>query len=198
LECLRPDVVAKRAAYLRSIRRVPAERLVFLDEAGVHLAMSRSHAWVKKGEEFIDRVPINWGKKTLTLIGAIRLSGWVVLTTMFATVNKDRFVTWLATKLLPKLRCGDVLVMDNLSAHHDARIAAACQLRSVRLIYLPPYSPDFNPIESGWALQKQFVRRHAPRQPDVLRRIARRARYRVTRRHCRNWFRHCGYRVQHR
>jgi transposase len=156
------------------------------------ITMSRSHAWVKRGEEFIDRVPMNRGKN-LTLLGAIRYSGWVVLSTIFATANSDRFVAWLTAKLLPKLRRGDVLVMDNLNAHHDPRVTPACAARGVRVLYLPPHSPDFNPIEPGWALQKQHVRRHAPRNHLALRRIARRARYRVTPRHCRSWFAHAGY-----
>jgi transposase len=159
--------------------------------------MSRSHAWVRRGAEYVDRVPMNWGKN-LTLLGAVRLTGWVVQTTMFATVNKDRFVRWLTTILLPKLRPGDVLVMDNLRAHKDPRVRPACRARGVRVIYLPPYSPDLNPIESGWALQKQFVRRVAPRFPNHLRRVARRARHRVTPTHCRKWFAHCGYVGRHR
>ena len=73
-----------------------------------------------RGTEFIDPVPMNWGK-TLTLIGAIRLHGWVVLRTMFATANAERFVAWLTTHLLPRLQAGDVVVMDNLRAHHDPR-----------------------------------------------------------------------------
>lgn len=174
------------------IRRVPFERLVFLDESGLNLSMSRSHAWVKRGTEFIDRVPMNWGKN-LNLLGAIRRDGWVVLTTTYEKVTKDYFVAWVKTKLLPKLHAGDVLVMDNLAAHRDPRVAEVCAERGVEVLYLPPYSPDFNPIESGWALQKQFVRRHAPRQKDALRRVARRARHRVTRHHCRKFFEHCGY-----
>jgi transposase len=149
LENLRPDVVAKREQLLRKIHRIPFERLIFLDESGMNVSMSRSRGWVKRGEEFVDRIPMNWGKNR-TLLGAIRLTGWVVLTTMFQTANKDRFVQWLKTKLLPKLRRGDVIVMDNLAAHHDHRVGPACKARGVRIIYLPPYSPDFNPIESGW------------------------------------------------
>jgi transposase len=190
-------VLAKRAAFLRQVRKIPVERLVFLDESGLNQSMSRSHAWVKRGCEFIDPVPMNWGTN-LTLLGAIRLTGWVVLSTLFATANKDRFVAWLKRKLLPKLQSDDVVVLDNLSAHHDPRVAAACAARGVRLLYLPPYSPDLNPIEPGWALQKQHVRKHAPRHPLALRRIARRARYRVTPRHCRAWFEHAGYPHRHR
>lgn len=178
--------------FQRRIRRIPAERLVFLDESGLNLSMGRSHAWVRRGEEYVERVPMNWGKN-LTLLGAIRRSGWVTLNTIFATANGDRFVEWLTKSLLPKLDRGDVLLMDNLSAHHDPRVRPACREKGVRLIYLPPYSPDFNPIEPGWALQKQHVRKYAPRTAAALRRIARRARYRVTARHCESWFRHAGY-----
>lgn len=169
---------------------------MFLDEAGANCAMTRSHAWVKRGAEYEERVPANWGRKSLTLIGAIRFSGWVVLTTMFATANAERFVRWVKNKLLPKLRRYDVVVLDNAQAHHDARVVSLCAERDVRVIYLPPYSPDFNPIEPGWALQKQQIRKHAPRDPAALRRVARRARYRVTRRHCRHWFEHAGYRAR--
>jgi transposase len=179
---------------MRKIRRVSPHRLVFLDEAGLNLAMARSHVWVKKGTEYIERTPMNWGDN-LTLLGAIRLRGWVVLSSMFKTVNAARFVDWLKRKLLPKLRKGDVLVLDNLPAHRDERVIPVCRQFGVRVIYLPPYSPDLNPIEPGWAVQKQHVRKHAPRHPGELRRIARRARYRVTPRHCRRWFKHSGYSV---
>lgn len=159
--------------------------------------MTRSHAWVKKGCEFIERTPMDWGKN-LTLLGAMRITGWVVLTTMFETVNKERFVKWLCERLLPRLKKGDVLVMDNLRAHLDDRVVPLCEAFGVRVIYLPPYSHDFNPIEAGWALQKQHVRQFAPRDRASLRRVARRARFRVTPRHCRQWFSHAGYLVQHK
>jgi transposase len=195
LESLRPDVVVKREAFVRKVRRIPSDKLVFLDEAAMHLSMSRSHAWVRRGEKFIERLPVNWGKYNLTLLGAMRLSGWVVLNSIWGSTNKEHFATWFRTKLLSKLRRGDVVVMDNLSAHHGKRVAEAAVAAGVRLLYLPPYSPDFNPIESGWALQKQHVRRFAPREEQALRRLALRARYRVTQRHCAGWFRNSGYRV---
>lgn len=188
----RPDVHARRQIFLNTIRGIARDRLVFLDESGVHLAMHRTHAWMKRGTEYVERVPMNWGR-TLTLLGAMRYTGWVVLQTMFATTNADRFVVWVRRHLLPKLRRGDVLVMDNLRAHHDRRVAPACRRHGVRVVYLPPYSPDLNPIEPGWALQKQHVRKYAPRTAAHLRRIARRARYRITARHCRAWFAHAGY-----
>jgi len=157
--------------------------------------MTRSHAWVKKGSEYIERTPMNWGKN-LTLLGAMRLTGWVLLTTMFAATTKKYFVAWLRRSLLPRLKKGDVLVLDNLAAHHDQRVVPLCQKFGVRVVYLPPYSHDFNPIEPGWGLQKQYVRKHAPRDRIALRRVARRARFRVKPRHCHQWFAHAGYAVQ--
>ena len=154
--------------------------------------MTRSHAWVRRGCEYIQRTPMNWGKN-LTLLGAMRLSGWVHLNTMFESTNKDRFIAWLVTKLLPRLRRGDILLMDNLGANKGPRVDFWCKEFGVRLLYLPPYSHDFNPIEPGWALQKQHVRKYAPRTKAELVRVAHRARRRVTTRHCRKWFGHAGY-----
>lgn len=168
-----------------------------MDESGLNASMTRSHAWVKRGTEYVERTPTNWGTN-LTLVGAMRLRGWVLQSSMFQTMNKERFVVWVKRKLLPKLRRGDVVCLDNLGAHKDVRVALACAAQGVRVLYLPPYSPDFNPIEPGWALQKQYVRKCAPRRADALRRVARRARYRITSTHCRRWFANSGYRVQPR
>ena len=129
LEILRPDVVAKRAAFLDAVSRIPVDRLVFIDDSGMNTTMGRSHAWVKKGEEYIDFKPMNRGKG-LTLLGAIRRAGWVLLSTMWLTVNADRFVAWLRGKLLRELDDGDALIMDNLAPHHDVRVALALSAAS--------------------------------------------------------------------
>lgn len=170
------------------------EKLVFLDESGLNAAMTRSHVWTKKGFEYVERVPMNWGNN-LTCLGAMRLSGWVLMSAIFNTTNSERFVYWLRSQLLQRLNDGDVLVLDNLKAHHDRRVVPLCTSRGVRVIYLAPYSHDFNPIEAGWGLQKQHVRKHAPRTKEALLRIARRARHRITPQHCRKWFTHAGYAV---
>ena len=156
--------------------------------------MTRTHAWVKKGQEYVERTPMNWGGN-LTLTGAMRLSGWIVLNTMFAAMNGRLFIDWAEKKLLPKMQREDVLILDNLRAHHDPKLRPLCAKFGVQVTYLPPYSHDFNPIESGWALQKQHVRKHAPQTRYALRRVAQRARYRVKPHHCRQWFRHAGYKV---
>jgi hypothetical protein len=137
---------------------------VFLDESGVHVARPRTHAWVKRGTEYLERVPMNWGK-TLTLLGALRYTGWVGLQTMFATANAERFVGWLTRHLLPRLRRGDVLVMDNLRAHHDRRVVPACRRHGVRVLYLPPYSPRISIQSSPRGRGRNSTSASTPRAP---------------------------------
>lgn len=155
--------------------------------------MGRSHAWVLRGQEYVEPRPVNWGKN-LTMIGAVRLDGWLTMSTMWASANKDRFSEWVRRRLAPKLRRGDIVVMDGLSAHKDPRVRQYIERRGAKFKLLPPYSPDLNPIEPGWGLVKKRLRAVAPRAPTALRRAAQRARYVVTPRHLKSWFVHAGYR----
>jgi len=172
--------------------RVDATRLVFLDEAAANTKMGRSHAWVRRGHELVEPRPMNWGK-SLTMIGAVRLSGRVCLGTLWGAVTARSFHRWFVRKLLPKLRPGDIVLMDNAQAHKDRRIVTAAKARGIRVKYLPPYSPDFSPIEPAWAIAKKYIRAVAPRNATALRRVARKAFRRVRWQHCHAWFAHCGY-----
>lgn len=154
--------------------------------------MGRSHAWVRKGTEFIEPRPMNWGKN-LTLIGAIDQDGWVALGTQWSAATKVSFVAWVRDRLAPQLQPGDIVVLDNLRAHQDPRVRRIIRARGARVHFLPPYSYDYNPIESAWALVKKQIRAFAPRTAAALRRIARAARHVVKEHHCRQWFAHCGY-----
>jgi transposase len=178
---------------LRWRQGIDARRLVFIDESGANVAMGRTHAWTLKGQVRVDPRPMNWGNN-LTMIGAIRCDEWLTMSTMFQSANKDRFVTWVRRRLLPKLSSGDVLIMDNAPAHKDPRLVPLLRSRGVTLRYLPPYSPDFNPIESAWALVKKGIRACAPRTRDALQRVAHNARRRVSPAHCLSWSLHAGYR----
>ena len=175
------------------MRRVDPARLVVLDEAGANLAMGRSHAWVPRGEEYVEPRPMNWGTN-LTLIGAIRRTGWVTLNTKWRALDAAYFIDWVRRRLAPHLRPGDIVLLDNLTAHKDAAVRRLVAARGARLRFLPPYSPDFSPIEPAWSLVKRDLRAHAPRTAPALRRIAQRARHVVRPAHCRQWFNHAGYR----
>ena len=170
-------------------------RLVFIDESGANLSMGRSHAWIERGVERFDPRPMNWGSN-LTMIGAIRCDGWVMLNTQYQTANGDRFVSWIR-KLARKLRPGDIVIMDNARPHHDARVAPILRAVGAKVHYLPPYSPDLNPIEPAWAIVKKGIRASAPRERNALRKVVRRVRWRVTPLHCFRWAEHSGYRRRH-
>jgi transposase len=153
--------------------------------------MQRSHAWIKRGTELVAPKPMNWGDN-LTMIGAVRQSQWVTLSTAFQTANRERFTKWVRCALAPKLRPGDVVILDNAQAHKGPQIRRELRKVGARLKFLPPYSPDFNPIEPAWALVKKDIKRVAPRTPTALRRAAQNARYRVTPSHLAAWFKHAG------
>lgn len=174
------------------MQTVEAEQLVFIDEAAAHTAMSRQHAWVKRGTFAIERRPcVHWNQ--LTMVGAVTVEGWLTFTTSWATMNAERFTEWVRTKLAPRLKPGQIVILDNLRAHHASRVRELIEARGAELKFLPPYSPDLNPIESCWALIKKELRRCAVRAKDALRNAARRARFRVRPAHVAAFAAHSGY-----
>ena len=136
--------------------------------------------------------PMNWGDN-LTMIGAIRADRWLTMSTGWEPANAERFVTWVERRLVPKLRPGDVVVMDNLGAHKDARVRLLIEQSGATLVFLPPYSYDFNPIESAWALIKKRIRSIGPRTGRALRSTAYRAWRAIRPEHCQKWYAHAGY-----
>jgi transposase len=168
---------------------------VFLDESGANLAMGRSHAWLPRGTVLVEPRPMNWGDN-LTLVGAIRLDRWLTLGTYWGAINRIRFVAWVRRRLVPRLRRGDIVLLDNLPAHKAREVELLVTAAGATLQYVPPYSHDFNPIEPGWALFKKRIRAVAPRTGSALRCTAQRARAVIRPRHCQNWFAHAGYSAQ--
>lgn len=175
------------------MKRVDPNRVVVLDEAAANVRMGRSHAWIRRGHELVEPRSMNWGK-SLTMIGAIRRSGWVCLGTLWGAINYDSFFAWFTRCLLPHLFRGDYVVLDNAKAHKDPRVRAVARVAGVHLKFLSPYSPDFSPIEPAWAIAKKYLKAQAPRDPAALRKVAHRARRRVTPTHCQSWFTYCGFR----
>jgi len=174
------------------MKRVDLRDLVFVDESAANTAMTRSHAWVKKGTDPVELRPfVHWHQ--LTMCGAVTDAGWLAFTTSWKTMNKERFTLWIRDVLAPRLRPGQIVVMDNLRAHHAQRVKELIEARGARIKFLPPYSPDLNPIEPCWAIVKKDLRRCAIRDKAALRRGARRARYRLQPAHTYAFSRHCGY-----
>jgi transposase len=154
--------------------------------------MTRSHVWVRRGEEHVEPRAMDWGTN-LTMIGAIRRDRWVTLGTHWRGTTTERFLDWVARRLVPQLRRGDVVLMDRLPVHRAAGVRTLIERAGATLRLLPPYSPDLNPIEPAWGLVKKRLRTLAPRSGRQLRRAVHRARRVITRTHCERWFAHAGY-----
>jgi transposase len=131
--------------------------------------------------------------RTLTMLGAIRLSGWVATMTIEAATDGEIFLAYVEHILCPQLRPGDIVVMDNLAAHKVAGVQELIASTGAELRYLPPYSPDFNPIEKCWSKVKQLLRAAKARSLLTLEPAVTQALDAVTPENMQGFFRHCGY-----
>ena len=168
MEQKREDVVEKRLKFRHKQKRLKSSRLVFLDETGVNRAMRKARAWARRGQRAISFRPGSRGKN-FTIMGAVRQRGTVALKTISRAMTAVIFYRFLRFCVLPRLRPGDVLVMDNLAAHRGEHVRNLIRDHGVHILYTPPYSPEFNPIEMVWNSLKRRVER---RMCDYMNRIA--------------------------
>ena len=186
-------MAARRAAWRTQV--MPAldpDRLVFLDETWAKTNMARTTGYAPRGERLVEAVPHgHW--QTTTFVGALRADGFVAPVVIDGAVNGELFRAYVAQHLAPALRPGDVVVMDNLGAHKVAGVREAIEAAGGRLLYLPPYSPDLNPIENAFSKLKRLLRRAAERTVEGLWATIGRLLDEFRPTECRNYFRHCGY-----
>lgn len=169
-----------------------AGRLIFLDESGATTEMTRRYGRGERGERVREGTPAShW--RTLTIWGAIRASGWVAAMTIEAATGGDVFLSYLEQVLCPQLRPGEIVVMDNLSTHKVDGVRALIEGAGAELWYLPPYSPDFNPIEKCWPQVKQLLRKAKARSVEALEQAVAEALAAVTLDNTQACYRHCGY-----
>jgi transposase len=154
--------------------------------------MTRSWGRASKGQRMAEATPqARW--EVLTTLGAMSLRGIEAVTTVEAATDSEVFTTYLEQVLCPKLRPGQGVVMDNLSAHQVAGIRELIQAQGAKLIYLPPYSPDLKPLEKAWSKFKQFLRSPKARTKQALEQAVTDARKTITPENALAWFRHSGY-----
>lgn len=166
--------------------------MIFLDESGVTTSLTRLYARGFDGLRIHGGTPeSHW--KVLTTLGAMSLAGMVASMTVEAATDGDIFEAFLEQALCPKLKAGDVVVMDNLSVHKIERVRELIEGAHAELLYLPPYSPDFNPIEKAWSKFKQFLRSAKARTAEALDQAVAAAIKTITRDNAKAWFKHCGY-----
>lgn len=165
---------------------------MFIDESGSNRAMTRRYGRARRGERVHDAAPINYGEN-LTMIGALSLSGFEAMMTICGATTTAVFLAFVEQLLVPVLRPGQIVIMDNLSAHKAKSIRQAIEATGARLFFLPPYSPDFNPIEPAWSKLKTYLRGVGARTIDDLNDAIASAMDNTTPANCRGWFQHCGY-----
>ena len=166
----------------------------FLDESGIKIDLTRLYGRAAPGERVVDSVPQPSGPQTTTLavIGWNGVSAPLVLS---GPVNGSVFYGYIEQGVLPTLQPGDILFMDNLSAHKVAGLEELVRSRGAHLIYLPPYSPDFNPIELAWSKVKSILRRIKARTFSDLIDALKVALQAITNQDIHAWFAHCGYAI---
>ena len=193
-EQLRPDVVERRRNFKLAARFVEPSSFVFLDESGAQTDMTRLYGRAPVGERCVDHAPHgHW--QTMTMLSAIRLDGVLREATMVydGPMNRDTFVDYVEHCLAPMLGPGDVVVMDNLASHKDTKVRELIERAGADLWYLPPYSPDLNPIEKLWSKVKSWLRRVMARTFDGLLAAIADALRAIGVDECANYFRACGY-----
>jgi transposase len=189
----RPDVAERRVAWKTSQALIDPSRVVFLDETWAKTNMTRRYGRSALGTRVVEQTPCgHW--QTTTFLGALRAEGFVAPLTVDGAINGPIFRAWVEQHLAPTLSPGDIVVMDNLSSHKVTGVRAAIEARGAELRYLPPYSPDLNPIELAFAKLKKLLRDGAERTVDKLWALCGQALQQFTEHECRNYFQHCGYR----
>lgn len=182
----------KRGWFRRRARTLNHRRFLFVDESAVNTAMTRRYGRAPRGERVYDSAPRNYGTHT-SMIGALGLRGLVAMLTVEGAVDTLCFDAYVERVLGPQLRPGDVIVLDNLGAHRASRIEEVAAERGAQVLWLPPYSPDYSPIEQCWSKIKSYLRGAKARTNEALGKALAQAIALVTKADIRGWFKHCGY-----
>ena len=188
----RPDVAAARTALKAEQSKLDASRLVFIDETAVTTKMVRHHGRAPCGERLIASVPHgHW--KTLTLVAALRIDALTAPFAIDGAMDGPSFLAYVEQVLVPTLRKGDTVFMDNLRTHKIDGVKEAVEAVGAKVRYLPPYSPDLNPIENVFSKLKQLIRGFRPRTWLQVFQATKQALLSLHRNDLCNAFEHCGY-----
>ena len=188
----RPDVKAKRDQWREQAPQLERCRLVFIDESGAKTNMTRLYARAFGGKRAVDTAPHgHWC--TTTMISALRFDGSTVDMVLDGATDGDAFLAYAREILTPSLQRGDIVVMDNLAAHKMAAVVETIEASGAEVWFLPPYSPDFNPIEKMWSKIKAYLRKVKARTKDELWQAIGAGLKTVTAADALGWFQSCGY-----
>ena len=184
----------QRTRWLSTQRRLDFRRLIFIDETAAKMNMLRLRGRCPRGERLVVKAPAgHW--QTSTLIQAIDHQGVRAAFVFDGATNAAAFETFVEKVLVPKLRGDEIIILDNLSAHKSSRVAELIHSTGAEIRFLPPYSPDLNPIENIFSQLKSYLRSAAARTQEQLWNTISDAIRNILPQHCQNCFKACGYRV---
>lgn len=184
-----------REKFLAHQPTIDASRTFFLDETGTTTAMARDYARAPRGERVQDEVPRNYGD-VITVLGTLTTSGLKALMCVRGATTKEVFRAYVEEVLAPELRPGDTVVLDNLAAHKDQQSRAIIEGKGAKLIFLPPYSPELNPIELAWSWVKSWLKTCRARTEDAINTALALAMELLTNEIASGFIRHCGFAAQ--
>ena len=188
-------MVVERAAWKIFAAGIDPRRLIFLDETFGTTAMTRLYGWGPTCQRVCDAVPHgHW--KTTTFVAAFRLDGLFAPMVVDGALNGEVFLKYIQQELVPHLRSGDILVLDNLATHKISGVAETLRTRDAQLLHLPPYSPDFNPIEQVFSKIKNELRRRELRTITALENAFGESLDWITKEQSLHYFKHSGYAIQ--
>ena len=183
-----------RAHHEKRQESLKREKLIFIDESGHRLGATNRYGWAIRGEKAIGSEPHgDW--KTMTMIGAMSATSVRAFMTIDAPTDKDVFSAFVTSMLLPQIKKGDIVVMDNLGAHKNGATIREIQKAGAEVLFLPPYSPDLNPIEKLWSKLKEFIRRCETNTRELFEAAVNLALQNITRDDLKGWITDCGYRI---
>ena len=182
----------KRCLWQKAQPSMDLGKLVFIDESGAKTNMTRLYGRAKSGRRAVDDAPSgHWC--TTTMISSVRLDGSTACMVVDGATTKDIFKAYIEQILLPTLKAGDIVVMDNLSAHKNQETIDLIESVGAELWFLPPYSPDLNPIEKMWSKIKSILRTLKARTEKALIDAIAKALDAITANDVKGWFESCGY-----
>jgi transposase len=181
-----------RAAWWAEVQVLDPRQLVFVDESGTNLAMTPRYGRAPRGRRVVGQAPRNHGPNT-TLIAAMSGDGITAAMTVEGAMDRDAFDVFVAQMLVPSLRPGQTVIWDNLSVHKSATAQSLIAAQGCRVLFLPPYSPDFAQVELAFSKIKTVLRRRAARTRSALDDALAASLRTITPANARAWFAHCGY-----
>jgi transposase len=185
-------VKEKRADWQAHRQAQDLKRYVFYDESAAKTNMTRLYGRSFDGERLVEKAPSgHWS--TTTMLSSVRLDGTTAAMALEGSVDRSAFEAYVQQVLLPTLKPGDILVLDNLAAHKSPQVQAWVESVGAQVWFLPPYSPDLNPIEAMWSKVKAILRKLKARTQEALLAAIRQALAAVTTADVAGWFAHCGY-----